>query len=111
MLTLLLTGSFYPTKLDDAIEMCAAHQEAFEKFDNTIPKSVSDEWGDMVAAWDADSTQPNPYVEPDQGTTTAAVKLELAEEEAADAARGIIRSQDKSVSSFLCNTLDLEEEQ
>lgn len=108
---MLFTGSFYPSKVDDAIEMRAIHQEAFESFDKTLPKSITDQWGDMVTAWDADSTQPNPYVEPDQGTTTAAVKLELAEEEAADAARGVIRSQDKSVSSFLCNALDLEEEQ
>lgn len=104
-------GSFYPSKLDDAIEMRAAHSEAFDNFDKTVPKVAADQWADMVAAWDSDPTQPNPYIEPEQGTTTAAVKLELAEEEAADAAKGIIRSQDKSVSSFLCNALDLEEEQ
>lgn len=65
----------------------------------------------MVAAWDADHSQPNPYVEPAQGTSLAALKLELAEEEAKDAVRGILRSQEKSATAFLFNALDLEDEQ
>jgi hypothetical protein len=39
------------------------------------------------------------------------VKLELAKEEAAEAARGVIRSHETSVSIFLTVGLELEEQQ
>jgi hypothetical protein len=41
----------------------------------------------------------------------ADVMLELVTEEAADAARGVIRSHDVSISAFLITGLELEEEQ
>lgn len=91
--------------------MRATHQKAFQKFDLTFPEKFTQKWGDEVIAWDADHSQPNPYVEPAQGTSMAALKLELAEEEAADAARGVLRSQEKSIPAFLSNALDLEDEQ
>lgn len=91
--------------------MRETHQDAFKKFDVTFPEEVTNTWGKEVAAWDADHAQPNPYVEPAQGTSLAALKLQLAEEEAADAARGILRSQEKSATAFLCHALDIEDEQ
>lgn len=45
------------------------------------------------------------------GETMADVKLELAQEEAAAAARGIIRSHQTSASTFLTVGLELEEQQ
>ncbi|KZP28679.1 hypothetical protein FIBSPDRAFT_728847 [Athelia psychrophila] len=104
-------GTFYPPKLDEAVEMHAIHQDAFEKFNETFPEEITHKWADEVTAWDADHTQPNPYVEPNQATSLPALKLELAQEEAADAMRGIFRTQDKSIAAFLSNALDLEEEQ
>lgn len=91
--------------------MRATHQNAFEKFDETFPEDITRKWADEVTAWDADHTKPNPYVEPTQATSMPALKLELAQEEAADAMRGIFRTQDRSIASFLSNTLDLEDEQ
>lgn len=91
--------------------MRATHQAAFEQFDATFPAEITKEWGDQVIAWDADHSCPNPYVEPKQATSIAALKLELAEEEAADAARGVLRSQEKSIAAFVANALDLEDEQ
>lgn len=87
------------------------HEDAFEQFDKTFPKEVTDLWLQEVLAWDADRRAPNPYVEPKQVASVAALKLELAKEEAADMERGIFRSQDKSVSTFLNNALELQEEQ
>ncbi|KAF7976045.1 hypothetical protein HWV62_7952 [Athelia sp. TMB] len=104
-------GCFYPIKLDDAIEMRAVHKAAFDKFDKTFPEEITKEWLKEVLAWDADHTAPNPYVEPVQTASLAALKLELAQEEAADAARGVYRPQDKTISSFLCGALDIQEEQ
>lgn len=91
--------------------MSQEHRDAFKKFDETFPKEITEVWGDQVTAWDADHTRPNPYVEPAQGTSLAALKLELAQEEAADGVQGIFRAQEKSISSFFWNALDLEDEQ
>lgn len=91
--------------------MSAVHRDAFKKFDATFPEEITSQWTDEVTAWDADNTQPNPYVEPTQATSLPALKLELAQEEAADAARGIFRTQDKTIAAFLSNALDLEDEQ
>lgn len=104
-------GDFYPEKLDDALEMSKVHQDAFEKFDATFPEAITEQWARQVEAWDADSTRPNPYVEPNQGTSLAALKLQIAKEEAEEGARGVFRSQDKSIFSFISTALDLEEEQ
>lgn len=104
-------GSFYPPKLDDTIEMSKEHQDSFAVFDKTFPKEITEMWGDQVTAWDADHTQPNPYVEPAQGTSLAALKLELAREEAEEGVRGIFRTQERSITSFLYNALDLEDDQ
>lgn len=91
--------------------MCQIHADTFEQFDETFPGEVTREWLQEVLAWDADHSAPNPYVEPKQTASVAALKLELAKEEAADIARGVYRSQEKSVSTFLNNALDLQEEQ
>ncbi|KAF7965909.1 hypothetical protein HWV62_40974 [Athelia sp. TMB] len=104
-------GIFYPPKIEEAIEMRATHQKAFNQFDAMFPVELTKKWNDEVIAWDTDHSSPNPYVEPAQATSIASLKLELAEEEAADAARGILRTQDKSLSAFVANALDLEEEQ
>ncbi|KAF7967413.1 hypothetical protein HWV62_34385 [Athelia sp. TMB] len=105
-------GNFYPPKLDDAIEMRETQRNVFIKFNAAFPAAVTRQWEAQVAAWDKDpDNQPNPYVEPAQGKSLAALKLELAQEEAADAARGVLRSQEKSMSAFLCNALDLAEDQ
>lgn len=84
---------------------------AFTKLNETFPEEKTREWEAQVAAWDKDNNKPNPYVEPAQGRSLASLKLELAQEEAADAARGVFRTQDKSMSTFLSNVLDVAEEQ
>ncbi|KAF7982533.1 hypothetical protein HWV62_28158 [Athelia sp. TMB] len=104
-------GIFYPPKIEEAIEMRATHQRAFDQFDTMFPVEVTKKWNDKVLAWDADHSCPNPYVEPTQATSIASLKLELAEEEASDAAQGVLRTQDKSLSTFVVHALDLEEEQ
>jgi hypothetical protein len=47
--------------------MHAKHQEAFEKFSATFSVATVNEFEKMVAAWDVDHTQPNPYEEPAAG--------------------------------------------
>ncbi|KAI0059388.1 hypothetical protein BV25DRAFT_1785942, partial [Artomyces pyxidatus] len=77
----------------------------------TFPPEVVEKWEEMVTAWDADSSQPNPYKEPNSGSAMNNVRLELAEEEAAEASRGIASLHDMSASTFLNVGLELEEQQ
>lgn len=86
-------------------------RDVFTKFNATFPEEITGIWEAQVAAWDKDHSQPNPYVEPAQGRSLATLKLELALEEADDAARGVFRTQEKSMSAFLSNALDVAEEQ
>lgn len=129
LLRLILSiGSSLDSQFKKAVVMCVKHRTAFDKFSATFSETTVKEFERRVAAWDADNTQPNPYEEPIAGmplscnrricvfmlclgTTTADVKLELAREEAADAARGVVRAHDVSISAFLTQALDIEEQQ
>ena len=82
-----------------------------------------------VTVWEKDRTKPNPYEELVAGkslllymigvrhifrylgTTLSQVKLELAQEEAANAAWGIVHAHDVSVGTFLSTAFDIEEQQ
>jgi hypothetical protein len=110
--------------------MSKKHKNAFEQFNATFDQNSVAKWEQMVAAWDADITQPNPYKESTIGniscyisdthkmlianftdTTTADVQLELAREESADAQRGNSYLHETTVSHFLSQGLELEEQQ
>ena len=52
------------SQLEKAVEMYKKHQAAFEQFNATFEPEVLVKWEQMVMAWDADITQPNPYEEP-----------------------------------------------
>lgn len=91
--------------------MQGIQRASFTKLNEMFPEAATRTWEAQVAAWDKDHNNPNPYVEPAHGRSLASLKLELAQEEAADAARGIFRSQDKSMSTFLSNAFDIAEEQ
>jgi hypothetical protein len=108
--------------------MQTKHRSAFTQFNATFPPAVVDKWEKMVAEWDADKSKKNPYEEPlvgelhiccygyhlsiiYVGTTMAEVRLELANEEDADAARGNESLHDISAGKWLSIGLDIEEQQ
>ena len=104
------------------------HQDLFKKFTATFtPQSVS-KWEEMVKAWEFDHSLPNPFEEPINSecpmfyscsrmltfyldTTERQIRRLLAEEEEADAARGVLPPHKVTPSSFLSTGLDLEEQQ
>lgn len=47
--------------------MYTKHQQAFDTFNATFEPEVVEKWEEMVVAWDADNTKPNPYEEPAAG--------------------------------------------
>ncbi|KAF7761114.1 hypothetical protein Agabi119p4_10523 [Agaricus bisporus var. burnettii] len=72
----------------------------------------------MVKDWEAAQLKksllgsvPNPYEDPIIETTVQDVKLELAKEDAADGAKGVISAHSTTVTEFLVKGLELEEQQ
>ncbi|KAJ7430256.1 hypothetical protein B0H11DRAFT_2263932 [Mycena galericulata] len=68
-------------------------------------------WKKAVEEFEADNTKPNPYEIPKSGVSEHDVRLEFAQEEAAEAARGIPAIHNVSPSAFILAGLDLEEQQ
>ncbi|KAJ7018016.1 hypothetical protein C8F04DRAFT_1278419 [Mycena alexandri] len=69
------------------------------------------QWKAAVEAFEADSTKPNPYEIPKSGASEHDVRLECAQEEAADQVAGIPAIHNVSPSAFILAGLDLEEQQ
>ena len=124
----LLIGLLFATRLKKALVMQLKHGQAFDKFNATFPPAVVDQWEKLVTEWDKDKTKKNPYEEPVagksyiliffiytaydcSGTTMNDVRLELANEESADAARGLQTLHNVSAGKWLTMGLDLEDQQ
>jgi hypothetical protein len=83
----------------------------------------------MVDEWEADSTKPNPYEEPEdskssleffphdliyilfEATTMQTIRLELTKEEAAEAAAGKVSLHKVLLTKFLSTGFELEDQQ
>ncbi|KAI0055824.1 hypothetical protein BV25DRAFT_1815103, partial [Artomyces pyxidatus] len=83
----------------------------FNELNATFPVEVTARWEKMIRDWDDDSRCPNPYHEPTTADASADVRLELAQEEAEEAARGQLSLHEMSASVFLNVGLELEEQQ
>jgi hypothetical protein len=51
--------------LKNAILWAKVQRDAVTKLESAYPKEVIDGWKAMVAAWNRDHTQPDPYKEPE----------------------------------------------
>ncbi|KAJ7770876.1 hypothetical protein DFH07DRAFT_866577 [Mycena maculata] len=88
-----------------AIEWIAAFDMFLQEHSDRVPK-----WKKAVHDFEKTSVN-NPYEIKVKGQTEAEVHLQFAEEEVADAARGITPVHDVSPSKFLTIRLEIEEEQ
>ncbi|KAJ7758846.1 hypothetical protein DFH07DRAFT_867964 [Mycena maculata] len=84
-------------------------QAAFDTFSDEHAANVP-RWKKAVLDFEKTGVD-NPYEVKVQGLTEAEVRLQFAEEEAADAARGVTPLHDVSPSKFLTIGLEIEEEQ
>ncbi|KAJ7479906.1 hypothetical protein FB451DRAFT_1395466 [Mycena latifolia] len=84
--------------------------EAFETFSQQ-QRDLVPEWRQLVLDFEKDSTKKNPYDVTIKGLTEAQVRLQFAEEEAAEVAHGVPSLHDVSPSTFIVAGLDLEDEQ
>ncbi|TDL14820.1 hypothetical protein BD410DRAFT_845698 [Rickenella mellea] len=98
--------------LREAISMKTKHKIQFDELSaSRLPADIK-KWNDMVLAWHADNTRPDPYsMPPSQGSSLAKVKLALAKEESEDATAGVLSPHEMSASTFLSAGLDLEDQQ
>jgi hypothetical protein len=61
------TGASLLSQLQKAVEMYNKHKKAFKDFNASFEPDTVARWEQMVAAWDADITQLNPYEESNAG--------------------------------------------
>ncbi|KAI0038056.1 hypothetical protein FA95DRAFT_1506105, partial [Auriscalpium vulgare] len=104
-------GTALRKNLRQAVTELKRQRSAFEEYTAMLPAELTTEWEAMVRAWDKDRTKPNPYDEPITTTTLTDVKLAIANEEAEEAARGLMALHETTASSFIMAGMDLEEQQ
>ncbi|KAI0037995.1 hypothetical protein FA95DRAFT_1506217, partial [Auriscalpium vulgare] len=89
----------------------ATHKPKFDEMSQHIPIALREQWFEMMRVYDSNKKAPNPYKEPNAVTTLADVRLELADEEAVEAARGHLSPHETTASVFIHVGLDIEEQQ
>ncbi|RPD52385.1 hypothetical protein L226DRAFT_474292, partial [Lentinus tigrinus ALCF2SS1-7] len=104
-------GSVLLRVLQEAREMRVKQRQAYQDFVANISADTVKGWEEMLDAWHADPNQPDPYDEPTNTISLAAVKLQLNKEEAAEAAAGALPPHDATPGVFLQVGLELEEKQ
>ncbi|KAH6888247.1 hypothetical protein BKA70DRAFT_1443241 [Coprinopsis sp. MPI-PUGE-AT-0042] len=97
-------------KMQEAHKMRLKHLENHARFTSTFKEETIQEWTADIEAWNSDSRKPNPYEDKPLNVTLQDVRLELLQQDAEDAKKGLVAS-DISPSSCLVTGLDLEETQ
>jgi hypothetical protein len=124
---MVIKGTALSLQLNEAHKMKIRHEELLEEFTAGFSDEIVSGWVSKIEAWNADSTQPNPYEEVESceglfviaawlvqffsATTMAKVRLELTEEELGRAISGSVPAHEISPHSFLHLGMDLEEQQ
>ncbi|KII83222.1 hypothetical protein PLICRDRAFT_85247, partial [Plicaturopsis crispa FD-325 SS-3] len=111
-LKILGMGGLFLRHMVEAIPEAIGHRQAFEEFEEGLRKDRPGEvekWEEMVARWDADPEEPNPYMSTESGNATMAdVRLQLAEEARIREQEGRAAMHDSTPSAFIMLALDVE---
>ncbi|KAF8177191.1 hypothetical protein K438DRAFT_1978832 [Mycena galopus ATCC 62051] len=107
---ILSLGEHLRTKLDCAREEYASQMESFTLFSVQQGAQVP-EWREMVAKFERNPKEKNPYKMTKKGVTEAEVLLLFEEEEAQRVSAGVPSIDSVSPGSFIAAGLDVEEEQ
>ncbi|KAG6835455.1 hypothetical protein H0H93_001323 [Arthromyces matolae] len=101
------------TKAKEAIEKREEHQDAFRAFNGALPVDDTNHWLGMVRAWEKDRANVNPFAAKVEKISEAAVRLELAEEEASELRENLTTTihDDVSPSRLIAQGLELEDHQ
>ncbi|KAK0467431.1 hypothetical protein IW261DRAFT_1613021 [Armillaria novae-zelandiae] len=76
-------------KIKDAVPKASDHEDRFKRFTASLPQSDVVKWTEMVEAWEVDRNKPNPFARTVASTTEAAMRLQLAREDAQDEIAGL----------------------
>ncbi|RDX40751.1 hypothetical protein OH76DRAFT_1459407 [Lentinus brumalis] len=90
------------------------HVAAYAEFTRALPRVDTEKWEAMVTTWEAaPTTAPNPYDLVRSHITQAALRVEMAQEDAADiqAGRAVSLHDDWSASTLVIVSMELEDHQ
>ncbi|KAK0475680.1 hypothetical protein EDD18DRAFT_1115892 [Armillaria luteobubalina] len=82
-------GNSMLRKLKDAVPKASEHEDRFEQFTKSLPQQDVAKWTEIVEAWEADRTKLNPFAQTVANKTEAAMRLQLAQEDAQDELAGL----------------------
>ncbi|KAF7799450.1 hypothetical protein EIP86_010685 [Pleurotus ostreatoroseus] len=96
----------------EAHKNASAQEADFDAFSKSIDAATMKKWEKSVLDWEKDLSQPDPYINEDDGPSESSVRRKLAEEEEERVRTGKkIALHDVSPSAFLTIGLELEEQQ
>ncbi|KAG6863790.1 hypothetical protein C0991_003199 [Blastosporella zonata] len=100
-------------KAEEAITSHAKHMKVFEDFNAALPTEDTAEWLRLVEAWERDGKQPNLFATKVQKISENAVRLKMAEEDAAQLWENLTTTihEDVSPSQLIAQGLELEDHQ
>ncbi|RDX48568.1 hypothetical protein OH76DRAFT_1456274 [Lentinus brumalis] len=100
-------------KMKLAVPQRNEHVSAFKQYNDALPAEHTALWTEQVEAWEADLTQPNPFLVTRPTITESSIRKKLLEEdaEALRLGREVILHEDFSSSTMLSAGIDLEEHQ
>ncbi|KAF9030912.1 hypothetical protein BJ165DRAFT_1411288 [Panaeolus papilionaceus] len=96
-------------RLKEAIKQSKRQEEIYEQLTSTFDERVIDTWSDMMDKWNNDHSAPNPYEEPQCGTSLQDVRLALAKEDAIAAEKGNGSSAKQPLGAFFWTAFDIED--
>ncbi|KAF4583702.1 hypothetical protein EYR40_002193 [Pleurotus pulmonarius] len=99
--------------MKEAIPQCSTHVENHRELEAHMELATILEWRTLVEAWEADRSQPNPYMTETTTLSQDAIRLRLADAEAAALAAGTLHQLHDEVtpSMYVATGLDLEHQQ
>ncbi|KAG6917307.1 hypothetical protein DXG01_003148 [Tephrocybe rancida] len=103
----------FSCKLKEAVKYQAKQVEAFETFNLALPVEDPTEWTHVVQTWEADGTQPNPFMIAYENVSESHVQLELAKEDEAELCKDLMAAihEDVPSSQLIAQGLELEDHQ
>ncbi|KAK6967159.1 hypothetical protein R3P38DRAFT_3244632 [Favolaschia claudopus] len=106
-------GTTLPRKLVVAIDERERQVAGFEQVDETLDQDTRKEWQAIIDCWQRDRTLKNPYAaaEETREFSSAAIRVQLAQEELDEVSAGEGRLHATSMSTFLVAGLQLESHQ
>ena len=121
-------GTLFMKRFHEAHKMSAIQTDVFNQLSATFSTDTVRKWEKMVVTWNANPKAPNPYKEPKSGEPVAKfhfvlvshiipeatlqdVRLQLAKEDAAEAALGVLPRHKVTLPALLMAGLELEDSQ